>query len=320
MSSKLRLIFSLWLTCIILFSSPAWIPYDDNYNTDPESYQNLNDIGQITIVEAGPTLIEGVSDQANKNTRAGSESRADELYEQASDGLPTASPSGGDSGWTGIDFGDFNGDGYEDLVAVGRKGNGPEPYISDGKGKWSYSRTGITSSWCGRSDLRLHDINHDDDLDIITSDSGVYLGDGTGKWTQAQTPSFAGEDVDVGDFNNDNNEDIVIIGHLTGGIRAFYGDGAGNWNGINASNGLPGDSGIGSGGHKIRFGDVNNDNNLDIIASYSYDESVWLGDGKGNWTPSISGMVTNIQFWGVAVGDIDHDDNLDVAISVFNAP
>jgi hypothetical protein len=241
--------------------------------------------------------------------------RADGLYEEASEGLPAASPSGGDSGWTGIDFGDFNGDGYDDLVAVGRKGNGPEPFKSDGNGKWTYSRSGITASWNGRSDVRLVDINNDNKLDIITSDSGVWLGDGAGSWIEASKPPITAEDVAVGDFNNDNKMDIALIGHLTGGIRAYYGDNKGNWIGTNASNGLPSSGG----GHKINFADVNNDNNLDIIASYSYDESVWLGDGKGNWTPSISGMAQNNQFWGVATGDIDHDNNIDIAMTVFHS-
>ncbi|UCH90110.1 MAG: VCBS repeat-containing protein [Thermoplasmata archaeon] len=259
--------------------------------------------------------IQDPAQEPSSGIRGGGNSRAQGLYEKASGGLPAGSPSGGDSGWTGIDFGDFNGDGLEDLVAVGRKGNGPEPYVSNGDGTWTYSRSGITASWSGRSDLRLVDINQDNKLDIVTSDSSVWLGDGTGSWTEATQPSFSGEDVAVGDFNNDNNLDLAIIGHLSGGIQAFYGDGKGNWVGTNASNGLP----TSSGGHKITFADVNNDDNLDIITTYWYDQSVWLGDGKGNWTPSVQGMTIETQFWGVAVGDMNHDENIDVALSVFHS-
>jgi hypothetical protein len=281
-----------------------------NLNSYNDS-KNENNFNTISKSKSNPELIAPL----NTFTRSPMPRQAG-YYEDASTGLPTSRPgSANDAGWTGIDFGHINKDNNLDLVCIGRKGNGPEVFLGNGAGLWTKSNTGLTSSWCGRSDVRIVDINKDGNSDILSSDSDFWQGDGTGKWSSFSSPPFHGEDVDYGDFNNDNHLDVAIVGHLTGGVKAYFGYSNGTWLETNA---LPG-AGSGSGGHKIAVGDVNNDGYDDIISTYWYSSSAWISDGSGNWTRNSTGIDQSTQFWGVDVGDINNDGNLDIVFGSYHS-
>ncbi|MCJ2564476.1 MAG: VCBS repeat-containing protein, partial [Candidatus Thermoplasmatota archaeon] len=115
-----------------------------------------------------------------------------------------------------------------------------------------------------------------------------------------------------GDIDNDTNLDVATAGYF--GVRVWTGDGAGSW--TLAANGLP-ITGY-SGG--VCLGDTNNDGNLDVVAS-NYDSGdgtgvgVWTGDGAGTWTPASIGLPTTPRFTGIHLADVNHDDNLDIAMA-----
>lgn len=114
-----------------------------------------------------------------------------------------------------------------------------------------------------------------------------------------------------GDIDNDTFLDIATAGYS--GVRVWTGDGAGNW--AAAMNGLP--TTTHSGG--ICLGDVNNDGNLDIAAA-NYDHgfggvNVWLGNGAGVWTDASNGLPTLRGHTGIYLADINHDNNLDIAVA-----
>src|SRR5262249_35641594 len=71
----------------------------------------------------------------------------------------------------------------------------------------------------------------------------------------------------------------------------------------------------------VALGDVNQDGHLDIVLSGGFVGSdnphgpdVYLGDGKGGWTPSSQGLKVFPPVYqvGVAVGDINNDGCLDI--------
>lgn len=233
-------------------------------------------------------------------------------YEDASEGLPHEKPgSADDAGWTGVRFADVNGDGWADLGAIGRKGNGTRVYLGHGNGTWTLSNQGIASYGSGRSDLRFGDLDNDGAQDVVDSNGLVWLGDGAGAWSAGpENLPFTGEDVALGDVDNDGDLDAAVTGHLCCGIRAMLNDGTARW-GL-ASTGLP----TAQGGHKLDLVDLDADGCLDVLAVYWYDGGAWLGDCQGNWTDRSAGLK-GFQAWDVDAGDVDGDGALDVVFSVF---
>lgn len=114
-----------------------------------------------------------------------------------------------------------------------------------------------------------------------------------------------------GDIDNDTYLDVATAGYS--GVRVWTGDGDGNW--TDASGTIPVAH---SGG--ICLGDVNNDGNLDIAAA-NYDipvaagVNVWLGNGAGSWTDASNGLPSMNGRTGIFLADINHDNNLDIAVA-----
>jgi hypothetical protein len=112
-----------------------------------------------------------------------------------------------------------------------------------------------------------------------------------------------------GDIDNDTFPDIATAGYS--GVRAWIGDGDGNW--TLASTGLPTNTYDGG----VCMGDINNDGHIDIAAA-NYDfgigsVAVWTGDGTGSWTPASTGLPAGGWYTGIHLADMNNDKNLDMA-------
>ncbi|KYK28072.1 hypothetical protein AYK20_01545 [Thermoplasmatales archaeon SG8-52-1] len=125
------------------------------------------------------------------------------------DGLPS-------SGWNGLDTGDMNNDGCDDLV-IGYSSAGVRCYIYDKQNEdWDLASDGLPST--GAYYPQFGDVNGDGFLDIIAYDSPtgfVYLGNGDGDWVSDSTFSMQPNgDISAfvvdGDFDHDGREDVVI--------------------------------------------------------------------------------------------------------------
>lgn len=244
-----------------------------------------------------------------------------------SEGLPTA--------WewrTHPAVGDLNEDGHLDIVAHPRKGRGPQVWLGDGRGKWTRNSQGlvIQNMSCGVG-VALGDVNGDRHLDIGVADHChglfVFLGDGKGNWRLGEGAPLGGgggyEALQFGDLNGDGKLDLIATGAFQGGFGVFLGNGKGGWKKKKEDNfGLPK---LGY-GRDIKLADANHDGVLDIFASFTSDPAsglrpelrhnvVWLSTGAKGYRRASQGIPTDLQYRGVAVGDVDADGELDLVVS-----
>ncbi|MBU0497253.1 MAG: VCBS repeat-containing protein [Candidatus Thermoplasmatota archaeon] len=124
-------------------------------------------------------------------------------------GLPTSS-------WQGLDVGDMNQDGCDDIV-LGYSSSGVRCYTFDKQHTdWDLASNGLPTT--GSYHPQFGDLNGDGFLDIVAykAPTGyLYLGDGDGNWIADGTfsvPTNGGYSAFVvdGDFDHDGREDVVI--------------------------------------------------------------------------------------------------------------
>jgi hypothetical protein len=245
-------------------------------------------------------------------------------FVDASSGLPTA--------WewrTHPALGDVNGDGHLDIAAHPRKATGPWVWIGSARGKWEESSQGLAlpGMSCGVG-VALGDVNEDTHLDLGVADHChgvfIFLGDGKGRWRLGhQAPLGDGrgfEDLQFGDLNGDGHLDLIAVGAFDTGFALHLGDGNGNWQRQNM--GLP-DTGF---GRDLKLADINGDGRLDVAAAFTDDIAsalpfdrhnnvVWLSQASGGYRRASDGIPTDRQYRGVALGDVNGDDRLDVALT-----
>jgi hypothetical protein len=250
-------------------------------------------------------------------------------FVSGSRGLPTAGE------WrTHPALGDVNGDGHLDLAGLPRKGRGPVVWLGDGKGGWKEASTGllVPGFSCGVG-VAFADVNGDGHLDLGAADhcNGlfVFLGDGNGIWklgppvTRDMGKGY--QDMAFADLNGDGKVDIAAIGAFEGGIAAFLGDGQGHWK--LADVGLP-ESGRGS---YLKVGDVNEDGRPDLVVSFvdglprslppeMSRNLVWLSQPSGRFEASSPDIPREVTWNGVALGDVNGDGHLDLALSSEPSP
>lgn len=128
---------------------------------------------------------------------------------------------------------DANGDGHEDILHFGLNfgvGFVTNLYVNDGTGTFSKMNN---TSFIGGSNVSIAtpDIDGDGDQDILTTDfisdaegalTYLYINDGAGSFTIRDNLPFAregGSHVAAADLDNDNDQDILIIGFDSMGNR-----------------------------------------------------------------------------------------------------
>ena len=214
-------------------------------------------------------------------------------------------------GMFATDVADFNGDGWLDLISQSFGGsNGIRIYRNNGDGTWTYvfGLPGGSVSYT----LETGDFNADGYLDFAgTRTTGsIYLGDGDFGFTLAQSGISDGiYCVDVGDFDGDGRDDL-LIDHGSAGVKAWRLDPVTDtW--VSCSNGLPGTN-----AQQVQLGDLNGDGFLDAVIYIAPTGRCYIGDGAGNWTADASWTMPTPGS-GNALrldGDIDHDGREDIVV------
>jgi len=190
----------------------------------------------------------------------------------------------------------------------------------------------FTSGPCCPSTVSMAtgDFNGDGKLDVVNIDYGsnlnVMLGKGDGTF-QAPITLFIGvsnffpEAIAVGDFNGDHLLDVAVWATnsttTSTQVNIYLGNGAGGFTAGGVYN-APSSNIFNPGPNSIVAADVSGDGKLDLVALTQYNGVyVFLGNGDGTFkTPvNYSTGTTNGSGSGLAVGDLNGDGKLDLAIS-----
>ncbi|MFQ5503628.1 MAG: FG-GAP repeat domain-containing protein [Planctomycetota bacterium] len=120
--------------------------------------------------------------------------------------------------------------GNGDLNVFPNKGRQNKLYLGDGKGKFSDNTSvGLPKAASNTESLVLGDVDQDGDLDLVTANSGVYLGeqnklllnDGKGKFSDATSGRLPlkkdqTKTVMLGDFDEDGDLDLFVADTIYG--------------------------------------------------------------------------------------------------------
>jgi len=203
------------------------------------------------------------------------------------------------------EFGDLNGDGNLDMVAIHGNNNSYHVYLGNGNGTFAALATFANSAGQDPGAITLGDFDGDSALDmVIVSNLGTpqfryfrNTGSGTFAAYTAFDSGFAAADVESADFNNDGNLDVI-----NSAGRIVLGNGNGTF-GTGAATGLSG---------MLDVADVNGDGNIDVLSITASAFIVSLGNGDGTFAAATS-TTTAAGLTDTGIGDFNGDGVLDLA-------
>ncbi|MCB0156273.1 MAG: VCBS repeat-containing protein [Anaerolineae bacterium] len=178
--------------------------------------------------------------------------------------------------------------------------------------------------------VALGDLNNDGYLDVVFANTGAggepnraCLGNGHGGFSTCSNVSpelSQNRNVALGDLNEDGNLDAVFARGFNTGERnrVCLGDGSGGFSGCSDV------SPDANGTYAVTLGDLNNDNHLDVVfgntGGTGEHNRLCLGDGSGGFSGCSDVSPDADGSFGVALGYINQDSNLDVVFANAVAP
>jgi len=241
-----------------------------------------------------------------------------------------------------IQWGDYDNDGDLDLAVSGDMGNLGSfkrliIFRNDGGGSFTNvaEPMGINVGvWA--SSIEWGDYDNDGDLDLAVSGSdGVYpdyrgrliifRNNGGNSFSNATEPMGANKglfssSIDLGDYDNDGDLDMVVIGSGTDydGCIIYRNDGTETF--TKASEPMGANVGINQG--QVQWGDYDNDGDLDLVVTGQDGPGnqrliIYRNNGNDSFTKDGEPMGVNIGLYASSVqwGDYDGDGDLDLAAS-----
>ncbi len=218
---------------------------------------------------------------------------------------------------TSTAIGDFNNDGYSDIVVTNSANNIVSVLLGDGKGTFA----GAVNYTVGTNPrtATVGDFNADGKPDIAVTNFNsntvsILTGNGNGTFANAVSfgVGFNPISIAVNDFNNDKKADIVTADYGMNKVSILLGDGKGGFaTSVRYSTGANPVS--------VSVGDFNKDGNTDIaVANNGSDKvSILLGYGNGTFASPVSYLV-GITPYSVSKGDFNADGKDDLAVATID--
>ena len=220
-----------------------------------------------------------------------------------------------------VAIGYFNNDSLFDFVVVNRGLDSIDIYLGQSNGTFEHHTTYSTESYSQPCSVALGHLDNHHGIDIAvanfgTNSIGIFIGIGDGSFIFNQSLSTGSSHplmIAVADLNNDHQLDIAVVNYGTNSVGIYLASQDGSFRfSINYPTGydsLP---------KSLALADLNNDHRLDIVVANFGTDNIGLFFGTENETFGeqkiySTGLRTNPS--SVTVGDVNHDDYLDIIVA-----
>ena len=213
-----------------------------------------------------------------------------------------------------LTVGDFNRDGYPDLVTANTNSNSISLYINNKVGGFLAPQSYAAGT--GPSKIAAADINNDGAVDLIVVNTasnsvGVFKNNGNGvlgtmvPYTVGPAPKA----LSVADINNDGFLDIVVANSTDSTLTVLINDGKGSFTIVQPIT-------VGSGPIAVVLKDFDNDGAVDgVVANKNSNNITILKNAAGRLIVDTSYVIPGTTAPNdVAVFDLDNNGSADIAI------
>lgn len=218
-----------------------------------------------------------------------------------------------------IAFSDIDGDNDQDVLITGQIGWSAgiaNLYMNDGSGNYSPAE-GTPFTGVKNGSIAFSDIDGDDDSDVLITGSGIselYTNDGNGNFTLVSNTPFRGVSksaIAFSDIDGDNDQDVLIAGEDWPETfsELYTNDGSGIFTLVEGTPFVPNTQG------DILFGDIDGDDDQDVLIVGSASPELYTNDGNGVFTLVVGTPFMDASNGSSAFSDIDGDNDLDVLIT-----
>ena len=226
----------------------------------------------------------------------------------------------GKYGQRGVAWGDYDGDGHIDLIVT----NNRTLYHNEGNGTFSRIFSGPR---VGGEGSAWGDYDNDGDLDLYAADwadlNTLFRNEGEGFFSDVTKisglrDSGKGQSVAWGDYDNDGNLDLYITNRGNPN-HLFHNEGDGIFKDVTDQAGVS-DNGNSVG---LAWGDYDKDGDPDLyITNDGGENRLFQNQGDGTFIDRAAELGVTAKAYGggvgVAWGDYDNDDDLDLAVGTNN--
>jgi hypothetical protein len=233
--------------------------------------------------------------------------------------LPALNLAGGASG---VAWGDFNNDGFDDLIIVG-KGNGRTTlYTNLGDGTFAKATNSAGIATAGLGGAAWGDFDNDGNLDLFVGGANAlyhYQGDGTFHKVPFNAGGLNSYCVSWADYDNDGFLDLFLGNYYTGGLNGlFHNNGDGTFEKV-TNNVVARDKGNSQG---VSWCDYDNDGLPDLFVANTGGQKCFLyhNEGFGHFSKMTNSPITLLSgnFACGAWGDYDNDGFPDLFVCGYN--